>query len=262
MSIDFNEFKDHAKEILNIDFDGYKIERVERRTKSLMSRHDVKDFDQCLHLIKNEKEFREAYLNHFTINTSEFFRNPENFKFLEKKVLPKLFAEKKKVRIWSAPCSNGSEPYSIAIILKEMGIRSSQFQLTASDLDKTILEAAEQGVYKESSVKNVSKELLSKYFNDTGDSLAKYAVKPEIKKMVDFEQKDLINGRFSANWDLILSRNFFIYLTREMKDKLIKKFTGVLNNGGYFSLGNTEYIFTPQKYNLEKIYQSFYQYNK
>ncbi|MFW6273413.1 MAG: CheR family methyltransferase [Halanaerobium sp.] len=261
MSIDFNEFKDQAKKVLKIDFDGYKIERVERRTKSLMSRHDVKDFDQCLHLIKNEKEFREAYLNHFTINTSEFFRNPENFKFLENKVLPKLFAEKRKVRIWSAPCSNGSEPYSIAIILKEMGVRSGQFELTASDLDKTILAAAKQGVYKESSIKNVPAELRRRYFSDTGDDITQYAVNPEIKRMVNFEQKDLINDRFSANWDLILSRNFFIYLTKEMKDKLIKKFIGVLNDGGYFFLGNTEYIFTPQKYNLEKIYQSFYQYS-
>jgi chemotaxis protein methyltransferase CheR len=262
MAIDFNEFKDHAKKILNIDFDGYKIERVERRTRSLMSRHDVKNFDQCLHLIKNEKEFREAYLNHFTINTSEFFRNPENFAFLQNKVLPKLFAENRKVRIWSAPCSNGSEPYSIAIILKEMGVRSSQFQLTASDLDKTILTAAKKGVYKESSIKNVSDKLRRKYFNDTGDNIAKYAVNNEIKNMVKFEQKDLINSKFSSNWDLILSRNFFIYLTREMKNKLIKKFTGVLNSGGYFFLGNTEYIFTPQKYDLEKVYQSFYQYNK
>src|SRR6056297_549778 len=196
MSINFSEFKEQAKKVLNIDFDGYKIERVERRTKSLMSRHNVKDFAQCLNLIKHEKEFRDAYLNHFTINTSEFFRNPDNFKFLEKKVLPKLFAEKKKVRIWSAPCSNGSEPYSIAIILKEMGIRSSRFKLTASDLDTTILAEAKEGVYKENSIKNVSPNLRRKYFSDTGDSIAKYAVSPEIKNMVNFEQKDLINDRF------------------------------------------------------------------
>ena len=143
-----------------------------------------------------------------------------------------------------------------------MGVRSSQFQLTASDLDKTILTAAKKGVYKESSIKNVSDKLRRKYFNDTGDNIAKYAVNNEIKNMVKFEQKDLINSKFSSNWDLILSRNFFIYLTREMKNKLIKKFTGVLNSGGYFFLGNTEYIFTPQKYDLEKVYQSFYQYNK
>jgi len=256
MGLTFTEFKDKAKKVLNIDFDGYKIDRVERRTKSLMRRHDVEDFDQCLHLIKNEKEFRNAYLNHFTINTSEFFRNPDNFVFLQEEVFPKLFAENRKVRIWSAPCSNGSEPYTLAIILKELGIRSNRFKILASDLDKTILSTAKKGVYKESSIKNVSKKIRDKYFTQKDKN--QYAINSEIKRMVRFEQKDLINDRFKSNWDLILSRNFFIYLTKDMKDNLIKKFTDVLNEDGYFFLGNTEYIFSPQKYGLKKVYQSFY----
>ena len=262
MSINFTEFKDRAKKVLNIDFDGYKIDRVERRTKSLMKRHDVDDFSECLHLIRNDNNFRDAYLNHFTINTSEFFRNPENFEFLQEKIFPKLFEENRKVKIWSAPCSNGSEPYTLAIILKELGIRESRFQIIASDLDKTIISTAKKGLYKESSIKNVSQKLRNKYFEKKKNGLKEFALNDEIKRMVRFEQKDLINDRFSSNWDLILSRNFFIYLTKDMKDKLIKKFTGVLNSGGYFFLGNTEYIFTPQKYGLEKVFQSFYKYEK
>lgn len=258
MSIEFSEFKDQAKKVLKINFDGYKIDRVERRTKSLMKRHDIQDFSECIELIKSDDQFRDAYLNHFTINTSEFFRNPKNFNFLEKKIFPKLFAEKRKVRIWSAPCSNGSEPYTLAIILKELNIRSSSFEIVASDLDKTILKEAKKAVYKESSIKNVPKKLLNKYFEKIDKR--NYQLSPEIKRQVSFEQRDLINKDFADNWDLILSRNFFIYLTKEMKDQLIKKFINVLNEEGYLFLGNTEYIFNPKKYGLEKLYQSFYIY--
>lgn len=260
MGMKFTEFKDQAKKILNIDLDGYKLDRVERRTKSLMRRYQVKDYEQCIELIKNDGEFKDAYLNHFTINTSEFFRNPENFEFLQSDVLPKLFEQKKKIKIWSAPCSNGSEPYTLGIILKEMGIDNSRFEIYATDLDHTILAEAKKAQYKENSLKNVSDSLLKKYFRESADEKT-FGLKPTIKSLVKFEQKDLINSRFSNNWDLILSRNFFIYLTKDMKDTLIKKFTAALNSGGYFFLGNTEYIFSPEQYNLQKIFQSFYKYD-
>lgn len=259
MTITFTEFKDQAKKILDIDLDGYKLDRVERRTKSLMRRYQVEDLAECIDLIKHDTEFKDAYLNHFTINTSEFFRNPENFKFLQSDIFPKLFEENDKINIWSAPCSNGSEPYTMAIILKEMGISPSKFTIYATDLDHSILATAKEAKYKENSLKNVSDKLLNKYFEESSDGKT-YALNSEIKRMVKFEQLDLINARFKKDWDLILSRNFFIYLTKDMKDQLIKKFTSVLNPGGYFFLGNTEYIFSPEKYGLNKIFQSFYQY--
>lgn len=260
MAISFEEFKDKAKKILNIDLDGYKLDRVERRTKSLMRRYEVKDFDECIKLLKHDTEFRDAYLNHFTINTSEFFRNPENFDFLRDDIFPKMFAEKRKIKIWSAPCSNGSEPYTLAIILNELNIDPSRYEILASDLDKSILDKAKKGEYRENSLKNVSDKYLKKYFKTIDDDNKVYALDRKIKRQVKFEQKDLINAPYNGNWDLILSRNFFIYLTRDMKDFLINKFTNVLNSGGYFFLGNTEYIFSPDKYKLEKVYQSFYKY--
>lgn len=262
MSITFTDFKNQAKKILNIDLDGYKLDRVERRTKSLMRRYGVENFEECIDLIDNDQEFREAYLNHFTINTSEFFRNPENFKFLEENVLPKLAATRNRIKIWSAPCSNGCEPYTLAIILKELGLKANQFEIYASDLDPAILTEAKNGVYRESSVKNVPEKIMKKYFTPDTDKENFFRLSSKIKKLVRFEQKDLINSRFNEKWDLILSRNFFIYLTKDMKDQLIKKFISVLNKDSYFFLGNTEYIFSAEKYDLHKVYQSIYQYQK
>ncbi len=260
MTLDFTGFKDEAAKLLNVNLDGYKLKRVKRRTESLMRRYDIDDYDQCLRKLKNDVEFRAAYLDHFTINTSEFFRNPKSFSHLREKILPQLFANfSERIKIWSAPCSNGCEPYTIAIILTEMGIDSSRYSILASDLDPEILQVAKEGVYGTNSLKSVPSEIMEKYFTPLDQDKDKFQLSSEIMSKVKFEEKDLINDRFSSGWHLILSRNFFIYLTKELKAQLTQKFVDVLKPEGYFFLGNTEFIFNPGKYNLDKTHFSFYQ---
>lgn len=256
---EFEVFKEKAADILNLDLSGYKEKRIERRTKSLMKRHDVKDFKECANRLESDLDFRDAYLNHFTINTSEFFRNPKNYVYLQKEILPKLLEENKKINIWSAPCSNGSEPYTIAIILNEMNISPSRYSILASDLDPEILETAKKGIYGDSSIKNVPKNIFNKYFEKTDAQFEKYKLSSEIKNKVKFEKKDLINANFrNKDWHLIISRNFFIYLTKEYKNLMVEKFSNVLNENGYFFIGSTEFIFGSEKFNLEKEHLSFY----
>ncbi len=254
----FEEFKNQAADILNINLDGYKIKRVQRRTDSLMRRHNISDYERCLFLLENDPEFKEAYLNHFTINTSEFFRNPKNFTYLKENIFPPLFKKHQKVKIWSAPCSNGSEPYTLAIILSELNLDPGRYEILASDLDKNILETARKGVYGPNSLQNVSDKILQKYFKKIPGNSIKYQLNKDIIKQIRFEQADLINEPYQKDWNLILSRNFFIYLTREIKKQLIKKFTEALKPDGYFFLGNTEFIFNSEEYNLKKVYSSFY----
>ncbi|MGM0413798.1 MAG: CheR family methyltransferase [Bacillota bacterium] len=258
--MDFESFKDEAANLLNINFDGYKLKRVQRRTDSLMRRHNVNDYQECINKLKKDNSFKDAYLNHFTINTSEFFRNPKSFDYLKGEVLPNLINKNnRKIKIWSAPCSNGSEPYTIAIILNELGISESNFEILASDLDKEILQTAKNGQYSSNSLKNVPDNIMDKYFNPVPGEKDLYQLAKKIKRKVKFEKKDLINDSYSSGWDLILSRNFFIYLTKEQKDILTEKFTKNLKNEGYLFLGNTEFIFNPGKFNLNKIHLSFYQ---
>ncbi len=259
MSLTFDKFKDEAAKIININLNGYKIKRVQRRTESLMRRYNLATYDECLHLLATDHSFQEAYINHFTINTSEFFRNPENFKYLQEEIIPLLFQSRDKVNFWSAPCSNGSEPYTLAIILSELGYQKSQYNILASDLDSNIIKIAQKGIFGQNSVQNVPPELLNKYFTQISNEPITYQLKEKIIKQVSFEKKDLIRESFTNNWDLIFSRNFFIYLTADIKEMLTHKFTASLKSGGYFFLGNTEFIFTPEIYGLKKIYSSFYQ---
>ncbi|MFW5962265.1 MAG: CheR family methyltransferase [bacterium] len=258
--MDFTKFKNSAIKILNIDLDSYKSKRVERRTLSLMRRHDIETYEDCLDKIENDLNFRAAYLNHFTINTSEFFRNPKSFDYLKEIILPSLFKGKNKIKIWSAPCSNGSEPYTIAIILSEMGIEARRFQIEACDIDDEILKSAQRGQYGNVSIKNVSPLLMKKYFTVISERQTStlYQLNQDILDVVSFEKRDLINEGYPNGWDLILSRNFFIYLKKDIKDKLIRRFVSTLNEGGYLFLGNTEFIFNPSDFGLEKIHSSFY----
>lgn len=259
MSMTFNEFKDRATKILNLKLDGYKLNRVQRRTDSLMRRYNISNYDECLKRLEKDKDFRAAYLNHFTINTSEFFRNPENFSYLQKNIFPALFKSCSRIKIWSAPCSNGSEPYTLAIILAELKYKTNQYQILASDLDPNIIEVAKKGIYGLNSLQNVPDHLLHKYFTLLPGNANKYQLKESIISRVTFEIKDLINEPYPDDWDLILSRNFFIYLTKDFKEKLVQKFSAALKPGGYLFLGNTEFIFNPEKYGLKKVYSSFYQ---
>lgn len=262
MSLSFDQFVDKAAKILDLNLWGYKIKRVQRRTDSVMRRYGVQTYDECLELLKNDAEYRHSYLDHFTINTSEFFRNPKNFKFLQENIIDNLFKDNKKAKIWSAPCANGSEPYSIAIMLTEMGYRDLDYQILASDIDTNILESAGKAVYNTTAIQNIPEGLLNKYFEISTESNKRYKLKENITKMVTFEKKDLIKEPFEKDWNLILCRNFFIYLTSEIKDNLTQKFSESLTPGGYLFLGNTEFIFHPEKYNLEKVYSSFYRKKK
>ncbi|MFW5984712.1 MAG: CheR family methyltransferase [Halanaerobiaceae bacterium] len=256
--MEFNEFKEKAIKVLNLNLNGYKIKRVKRRTDSLMKRHNIDNYQECLTKITNDVNFRSTYLNHLTINTTEFFRNPKNFTYLKEEIFPELLDKYNKIKIWSAPCANGAEPYTLAIILQELGVNPRKYEILASDIDSEILNTARQGIYDKKALKNAPQGTISKYFKKAKGENNKYEIKNSVKQQVHFEEKDLIKGSYQKKWHLILCRNFFIYLTRDLKDKLTQKFVDSLYDNTLLFLGNTEFIFNPQKYGLKKEQMSFY----
>lgn len=253
----FDDFQAQASRVLGLDLGSYKSKRVERRVESLMRRKNIPDFAACLQLLKTDSNFRADFLNHFTINTSEFFRNPNNFEYIQRDLFPKLFQHGGKVRIWSAPCSNGCEPYSLAMIIDELGYKPHQYEILGIDIDPDILEAARRGVYNSGGLKNVNPQRLQKYFTQTGPDA--FALNDRIKQMVTLKHFDLLKETYSKNWDMILCRNLFIYFTQDVKDLLTHKFVDSLRPGGVLFLGNTEFIFDTEKFGLKKMTSSFYE---
>ena len=136
-------------------------------------------------------------------------------------------------------------------------MKPHQYEILGVDLDPQILNDARKGIYNASAIKNLSSTRKNKYFEKIDDNT--YALSERIKKMVTFKEFDLIKDTYSKNWDFILSRNFFIYLTQDGKSELTHKFVDSLRTNGILFLGNTEFIFEPEKFGLRKIVSSFYE---
>ncbi|HHY19330.1 MAG TPA: protein-glutamate O-methyltransferase CheR [Firmicutes bacterium] len=243
-----------VKQLIGIDLTAYKDRQMKRRLGTFMLRLGVNDYLELAELIEKDREALDKFRNFLTINVSEFFRNAEQFEILKEKILPTFIDSNKSLRIWSAGCSDGSEPYTLVIILEELGVKN--YELLASDIDFEILQRAKMGVYKQDSLRNVPPALLGKYFLKGEDEL--YQFLPSYTKKVKFFQHDLLKDRYERNLDLILCRNVVIYFTEEAKTRVFTKMSESLRQEGVLFVGGTESILAPKKLGLQTVYPFFY----
>jgi chemotaxis protein methyltransferase CheR len=238
-------FKAKLKKLIGIDLSSYK-EQIHRRTHELMSRWGCKTYDEYFDTIKNDEKKLREFLDHLTINVSEFFRNKEQWQKLREKIIPELIHKRgtKRLKLWSAGCATGEEPYSLAILSAVCGLDSIN-PVLAADIDQGAISAAQRAVYKKTQLLNVPPEYLNRYFTRKDENT--YEVNPEIKRRVTFKKFNMIEDNFGSGFDIILCRNVVIYFTAETKDKLYHKFFDALAPGGYFLVGSTEQIFGYQK---------------
>ncbi|MBS3977620.1 MAG: protein-glutamate O-methyltransferase CheR [Syntrophomonadaceae bacterium] len=253
--MDFAEFKRKIHTLCGVNLDGYKEKQLKRRIDSLMQSLAVNGYDRYLQILGEDRQQLNRFLDRITINVSEFFRNPDIFKLLEDQILPGLLREKARLKIWSAACSNGAEPYSLAILLDEQS-KGQHHRIEATDLDLKILAAARQGRYDANSVKNVSADRLARFFTFDNNS---YYLKEEIRKKVSFSQHDLITQPYGNDYDLILCRNVTIYFTSEIQDRMYRKFWQSLAAGGVLFIGATESILNYREIGFSKFSSWFYQ---
>ncbi|MCM1988122.1 CheR family methyltransferase [Oceanirhabdus seepicola] len=240
-------FKKWVKDELKIDLTAYKETQLHRRLLSLMSRIGVKTVDEYIKLLKTDKDQRQKFLDFVTINVTEFFRNPDIFDEFNN-ILIKEARSKQKLKIWSAACSIGAEPYSIAMILNSNNAGKGH-KIIATDIDATILDKARAGVFNENEIKNIDSNLLSKYFSKED---SKYVISPSIKSMITFKKHDLILGSYEKDFDVIVCRNVVIYFKQEIKDKIYQKFSQSLKSGGLLFVGATESIYNYRDFGFEK----------
>ncbi len=204
--------------------------------------------------VKKEIEFREL-LNLLTVNHTYFFRNKPQLKALKEKILPEIIKAKKKnlndkasLRIWSAGCSTGEEPYTLAILIREVikDLDNWDIEIYATDASTEALQRAKEGLYKENSIKHMSKEYRTKYFKEIENPeqnhhyAMQYALHKSIKQMVLFDYLNLIEDNFPWGFDIIFCRNVIIYFELKTTIKVMNKLHSCLADNGYLFVGYSE----------------------
>ncbi len=241
--------------MVGIDLDDYKSQQMDRRIHSLMQSWDVDNYDLFLDILKTNPLRYKDFVKKLTINVSEFFRNPERFEELWRRILPELLANNPNLRIWSAGCSNGAEPYSVALIVQELGV-AERVQIFGTDIDEMILNKAREGVYDHNDLKNLPPDFLNKYFIFKNN---RFYLNDSVKRKVEFLNHNLLKDPFLNSFHLIICRNVVIYFTEEAKRSLYMKFYDSLLPGGYLLVGGTEPLLSYRQLGFISSSASFYQ---
>jgi chemotaxis protein methyltransferase CheR len=237
-----------------IDLDCYKGTQMERRLQTIMRRVGVTELSAYARLLATNPVRLKEFQDFLTINVSEWLRNPEKFDELQRVILPDLLKRSPRLKVWSAGCSNGSEPYSVAMMLDEMDPLGRHL-IMATDLDEEILKVARAGVYSDKDIRSVMPARRSRYFQQEGD---RFAVKPDLRARVQFERQNLLRDPFPTDVDLILCRNVVIYFTEEAKDELYQRFHRALRPGGILFVGGTESLLRARELGYASVSPFFY----
>lgn len=254
MNQDYTEFVKNVKKKTGIDLFLYKEAQMKRRLESLRDKKGHQDFHSFYQAMTKDEDLFNEFLERMTINVSEFYRNAKRWDVLEKKILPRLIKENPRLKLWSAACSTGEEPYTLAMIMAKF-MPLSKVNILATDLDRAILDRAKVGLYTDRSLKEAPTEAVTSFFDKEPMG---YKVKDEVKKAVRFKQQNLLSDRFEEQYDLIICRNVMIYFTEEAKHLLYHKFSRALRPGGVLFVGSTEQIFNPSTYHFDTEDTFFY----
>lgn len=243
---EFLEFVQYMHKNYGIDLSKKRI-LIEGRLSNLIEKKGMTSFGQYLDSIKkNNKDEITMLINKLTTNYTYFYREENHFKYLREVILP--FEEKnnksKILNIWSAGCSSGEEPYTLAMVIDDyFKFSAAQWKINilASDISENVLGKAREGIYADEAIKNLPDPYKKKYFKKTSDG--KYQVDAEIKKYVSFKVFNLMDSISSNNkYDVIFCRNVMIYFNSETKMNIVNKFYEATKAGGHLMIGHAETI--------------------
>jgi chemotaxis protein methyltransferase CheR len=221
--------------------------RIKRRLRSL-NLNSYAQYCEYLFTRHSQKEEIVHLIDVVTTNKTDFFREAAHFDLLVQKAIPDVIARNesgKQVLVWSAACSSGEEPYTLAMVLNEYGLSHPgfRFRVLATDISTTVLEKARLGVYGYELLRPVSLDLRQKYFMRSRDPESKtLRVVPELRQLVEFRRLNFMDADFglSERADIIFCRNALIYFDRPTQEKILQKLTRYLAPGGYTFVGHAE----------------------
>jgi chemotaxis protein methyltransferase CheR len=243
----FRLLRDMFYQHCGVYFDDQSKYFVEGRLQNSLQRLQFDNFNDYYYFLKYDRKSQEEFTNVIdllTIHETYFFREEQQLKAFTDEILPELLttrATAKSLRIWSAGCSTGEEPYTLSMLILENGaFKDWSVEIFASDISQRVLQAARRGVYSGSSLRVMNPFYLSKYFHKEEHG---YRIDDRVKKNVTFLHLNLLDTDkmiFVNNLDIIFCRNVIIYFDQEAKKKIVATFYQKLNAGGYLLLGHSE----------------------
>lgn len=243
--VDLAAFLDSIKDRYGYDYGGYQLASIRRRIKLIMTKESIRSLKELEDSVLNNPALFEKLFLEFSINVSHFFRNPEVFKFMHDEIFPYLNSFSH-LKFWSAGCSSGEEPYSLAILLNSSGLLNKSL-IYSTDINPYIVSQAQNGIYNEKKLATLKKNFSAV---DSVDSLKDslivdtnfFEIKQNIKEKILFFQHSLVNSGVFNEFQMILCRNVLIYFNDELKEKILNLFADSLDREGFLILGESENI--------------------
>jgi chemotaxis protein methyltransferase CheR len=217
---EFRDLKAIIKKKIGFNCDDYKQTHFKRRLAIRLRANQSRSYKEYADALASNETEVQKLKDILTVNVTELFRNQETYEVLRSIIFPELVkvrAESRTIKIWSAGCSNGEEPYSIAIMLREfLGISARRYNISilGTDIDEDSLKKAERGLYQSKQIEKISKDRLGQFFIQKDNN---YQITDEIRSLVSFKHHDMISGSRLHGFDMIFCRNVTIYFEQNFR---------------------------------------------
>lgn len=264
----FRLIRDIIKDYCGLYFDDTSRYLLEKRLSRRIRNHHLSDFRDYYRFIRYDKRAEEelsAIMDVLTVNETYFFREQNQLNAFSEEILEELKTvnrDRKTLRVWSAGCSTGEEPYTIAMLVNELGnFNGWDIEIHGSDINQRVLQTARRGVYRKNSFRTTESYFMSKYFIEEDGS---FKISDGVKKHVNFSYLNLLDpfkSKFLGKMDVIFCRNVLIYFDNASRRRVIDNFHDRLVDGGYLLLGHAESLinistaFTLRHLKNDMVYQ-------
>lgn len=256
---DYLHLRDAVLELMAIDLLHYRTLQMERRLTSYLDRSGQGTWTVYTQLLYRQPEEAHRFLEFLTINVSSFYRDGDKWTLLAEKILPDLLrrCQPYGLQAWSIGCSIGAEPYTLAMLLREMAF-NRRHTIYAGDIDPSILEIAKTGgPYSSNDLRELPPRMREKFIVPSDNN--QFRVRPEIRNLVHFERFDLLQDKAVRLYDLVICRNLIIYFTPVVKEQVFRDLALAVKVGGVLFIGSTEIFTNFRQYGFSYLGPSFYQ---
>ncbi|GGE70118.1 chemotaxis protein methyltransferase 1 [Streptosporangium jomthongense] len=244
---EYEAFKTFLQDACGILLGDNKQYLVKSRLRRILEENDLKSLGELLDRLRKSGRgsLREVVIDAMTTNETLWFRDDHPFRILQEKLLPEFAARSavSPLRIWSAACSTGQEPYSVGMVVEEFRRQKPgklrDVKVTATDISKSVLEVARRGEYEMIAIgRGLSPERQKQFFTPSANG--GWQIRPQIRNMVEFRELNLLERYLLGKFDIVMCRNVLIYFSADLKRDILTRIHATLNPGGYLILGASE----------------------